>query len=56
MSLHRPSAPGQRFMPMKRREIFSAAGGDDWDTCDRAMAEERRAAVLVRPDRVYTNR
>jgi hypothetical protein len=40
------------------REIFSAAGGehDDWDTYDRAMAEERRAAVLVRPDRVYTNR
>jgi hypothetical protein len=29
---------------------------DDWDTYDRAMAEERRAAVLVRPDRVYTNR
>ena len=40
------------------REIFSAAGGehDDWDTYDRVMAEERRAAVLVRPDRVYTNR
>lgn len=40
------------------REIFSAAGGehDDWDTYDRAMAEERRTAVLVRPDRVYTNR
>jgi PPOX class probable F420-dependent enzyme len=40
------------------REIFSAAGGehDDWDTYDWAMAEERRAAVLVRPDRVYTNR
>jgi hypothetical protein len=26
------------------------------DTYDRAMAEERRAGVLVRPDRVYTNR
>jgi hypothetical protein len=40
------------------RETFSAAGGehDDWDTYDRVMAEERRAAVLVHPDRVYTNR
>jgi hypothetical protein len=40
------------------RETFSAAGGehDDWDTYDRAMAEERRAAALVRPDRVYTSR
>jgi hypothetical protein len=40
------------------RDIFSAAGGehDDWDTYDRAMAEERRAAVLVRPDRVCTSR
>ena len=39
------------------RDIFSAAGGthDDWDTYDRVMAEERRAAVLVAPRRVYTN-
>jgi PPOX class probable F420-dependent enzyme len=39
------------------RAIFSAAGGehDDWDTYDRVMAEERRAAVLVRPSRVYIN-
>lgn len=38
-------------------EIFSAAGGehDDWDTYDRAMAEERRAAALVRPDRVHAS-
>ena len=37
------------------REIFTAAGGthDDWDTYDRVMAEERRTAVLVTPDRVY---
>jgi PPOX class probable F420-dependent enzyme len=39
------------------REVFRAAGGthDDWDTYDRVMADERRAPVLVVPDRVYTN-
>ena len=40
------------------RDIFTAAGGthDDWDEYDRVMAEERRVAVLVAPDRVYGNR
>ena len=40
------------------REIFAAAGGrhDDWDEYDRVMAEQRRAAVLVTPTRVYSNR
>jgi len=35
------------------REIFTAAGGthDDWPTYDRVMAEERRVAVLVTPER-----
>ncbi|MET7764069.1 TIGR03618 family F420-dependent PPOX class oxidoreductase [Streptomyces sp. NPDC005336] len=39
------------------REIFTAAGGthDDWAAYDRAMAEERRAAVFVHPERVYGN-
>jgi hypothetical protein len=39
------------------REIFAAAGGthEDFDTYDRVMKEERRAAVLVAPDRVYSN-
>jgi PPOX class probable F420-dependent enzyme len=39
------------------RDIFQAAGGthDDWETYDRVMAEERRAAVLVAPRHVYTN-
>ncbi|GAA1905807.1 TIGR03618 family F420-dependent PPOX class oxidoreductase [Streptantibioticus ferralitis] len=39
------------------REIFTAAGGshDDWAAYDRTMAEERRAAVLVHPERVYSN-
>ena len=39
------------------REIFTAAGGthEDFATYDRVMREERRAAVFVRPDRVYSN-
>jgi hypothetical protein len=37
------------------RTVFMAAGGthDDWPTYDRIMAEERRTAVLVRPERIY---
>jgi len=39
------------------REIFTAAGGthDDWATYDQVMREERRTAVLVTPNRVYSN-
>lgn len=39
------------------REIFTAAGGthDDWDTYDRVMAGEHRTAVLITPERVYSN-
>jgi PPOX class probable F420-dependent enzyme len=39
------------------RHVFMAAGGthEDFDAYDRAMAEERRAAVLITPHRVYTN-
>jgi PPOX class probable F420-dependent enzyme len=39
------------------RHVFAAAGGthDDWPAYDRVMAEERRAAVLVAPERVYSN-
>ncbi|WP_330180285.1 TIGR03618 family F420-dependent PPOX class oxidoreductase [Nocardia sp. NBC_01503] len=39
------------------RAVFTAAGGthDDWDEYDRVMAEDRRAVVLVIPDRVYGN-
>jgi PPOX class probable F420-dependent enzyme len=39
------------------REVFTAAGGthDDWDTYDAVMAAEGRAAVLLAPDRVYSN-
>lgn len=39
------------------RDVFRAAGGthDDWDTYDRTMAEQRRAAVLIVPRRAYSN-
>ena len=39
------------------RHVFTAAGGthDDWDTYDKVMADERRTAVLVTPERVYSN-
>ncbi len=37
------------------REVFEAAGGqhDDYDEYDRVMAAERRAVVLVTPERVF---
>jgi len=40
------------------REIFQAAGGthDDYETYDRVMVEDRRAAVFVAPERVVGNR
>jgi hypothetical protein len=44
--------------PALLRSVFVAAGGthDNWDEYDRVMAEERRAAVLLTPRRVSTNR
>ena len=44
-------------VPGLLRDVFVAAGGthDDWGTYDRVMAEERRTAVLIRPDRIYSN-
>lgn len=37
------------------REVFTSAGGqhEDFDEYDRVMAAERRAAVLVTPERVF---
>jgi PPOX class probable F420-dependent enzyme len=45
-------AEGRRVL---LRAVFTAAGGrhDDFATFDRVMAEERRAAVLLTPARVY---
>jgi hypothetical protein len=38
------------------RQIFAAAGGDrdDWNSYDRVVVERRRAAVITRPDRIYS--
>lgn len=46
---------GDERLRLLLREIFTAAGGthDDWDEYDRVMANDRRVAVLVRPDRTY---
>ena len=42
-------------LPALLRDIFTAAGGthDNWDEYDRVMADERRVAVLVHPERTY---
>jgi PPOX class probable F420-dependent enzyme len=39
------------------RDIYESAGGahEDWAEYDRVMAAERRAAVLVTPQRIYQN-
>jgi PPOX class probable F420-dependent enzyme len=52
----RPWLDAERLR-LLRREVFTAAGGehDDWAEYDRVMAEQRRAAVLIEPDRVYSN-
>jgi PPOX class probable F420-dependent enzyme len=48
--------PSER-LPGLLRDVFTAAGGthDNWDEYDRVMADERRAAVLVKPERVTSN-
>jgi PPOX class probable F420-dependent enzyme len=44
-------------LPELLREVFRSAGGthDDWPTYDRVMAEERRAVILIHPERSYGN-
>ncbi|MER6687445.1 TIGR03618 family F420-dependent PPOX class oxidoreductase [Streptomyces olivaceoviridis] len=51
---HHPAFDAERTRILLR-QIFVAAGGrhGDWEEYDRVMAAERRAAVLVRPQRVY---
>ena len=51
-----PGVDAERLRSLLR-EVFVAAGGshDDWDEFDRVMRDERRAAVLLNPTRVYTN-
>lgn len=50
-------AVGSERLRLLLREVFSCAGGthDDWAEYDRVMAEQRRAVVLVAPDRIYSN-
>jgi PPOX class probable F420-dependent enzyme len=56
-----PDDPADGFdeadLPKLLRDIFTDIGGthDDWPTYDRVMAEERRAAVYIELERVYTN-
>ena len=56
-----PDDPMEGIGPERRRlllrEIFTAAGGthDDFDAYDRVMAADRRAAVLIAPERVFGN-
>ena len=46
---------GPERLRLLLREIFTAAGGthDDFEEYDRVMAEDRRAAVLITPERVW---
>jgi PPOX class probable F420-dependent enzyme len=48
---------GPERLRLLLREIFIAAGGthDDFDEYDRVMAADRRAAVLITPERVFGN-
>ena len=50
--------PGPDGLRLLLRAVFTAAGGshDDWLTYDRVMAQERRAAVLITPERIYSSR
>ena len=52
----RPDFPAEQ-LPQLLRDIFTAAGGthDDWAEYDRVMAEERRTAVFIVPERITTN-
>ena len=51
-----PDFPPDR-VPRLVRDVFTAAGGthQDWAEFDRVMADERRTAVFVAMDRVYSN-
>lgn len=46
-----------RELPALLRDVFRAAGGthDNWAEYDQAMVDDHRAAVLISPDRLYSN-
>ena len=54
---HRSDVVNAGDLPALLRAIFQAAGGthDDWEEFDRVMAQERRVAVLVQPQRIIAN-
>lgn len=54
--IHARGCPRPTF-PACCEGVFVAAGGnhDDWDDYDRAMAEDRRAALFITPDRIWPN-
>ncbi len=54
---HHPGVGDAEALRLLLREVFTAAGGthDDWPTYDTVMADERRAVVMVIPERVYSN-
>lgn len=46
---------GPERLRLLLREIFTAGGGthDDFDEYDRVMAADRRAAVMITPERIF---
>jgi PPOX class probable F420-dependent enzyme len=52
-----PWLPDDNQLRLLLREVFIAAGGThyNWDEYDQVMASERRAVVLIDPNRVYSN-
>jgi PPOX class probable F420-dependent enzyme len=57
VGLDEPGGVDAEELRVLLRDVFAAAGGthDDWDEYDRVMATERRAAVFIAPERVYSN-
>ena len=49
---------GPNQLRLLLRAVFAACGGthDDWAEYDREMVDQRRAAVLIEPTRIYSNR
>jgi PPOX class probable F420-dependent enzyme len=52
-----PDDVAHEDLPGLLRSVFVAAGGshDNWAEYDRVMAEERRTAIFITPERITTN-
>jgi PPOX class probable F420-dependent enzyme len=57
IGLDEPDGADPEELRVLLRDVFAAAGGthDDWDEYDRVMRAERRAAVVVTPERITGN-